>query len=660
MMYEKSSINNAASSAAAGAGAGGSSVINDFPEVSSQSYIISWADTIDEVWKFAVHNYGTGTTTATYNSGLNISEWTLSDDQKAVHGKGFSICMNNNADNSNRFLFFNAEGTFLGKKSLDTDEDFQYTERAIGYLGHLNGTTTFHHFDGYNVRTHTFDVDINNVEIDDGGLDDVTKDGSMIVEAPNNTRFYIARPNGKLVEITSNLSGSSYSADYNTDFILNTTYTTVKIISQEGNLLGTYNADAGMEMDDSTLYGDNCAVAHFTNNNNDGLVVVYDGVNQRFVSSTFSIPLNGGYQVNFTRRDIYNPVSSFGKTLVLASYESNSSTNIGLVATELKLWWLPAGASQFNHVDLSSVGTVSLVYGNADFTSNRSFTLGENPMFMYGPEGSELIVGFLGDTFATQSTGILAASCSNVWGHNIGSSSFAEFDVDYTNDRTWQIYDSNSIVAENTTSDDWDWGDTSDRVSMRNGTLAVLDGASYSNSFVYTTEIGLTAGPTGPGDVLNNVGSGIETGIAYEYQILTQQHEGTSYVRGFHLLSMSGLSEYVPFAGTSSTYNIGSEFGTGYEIGSEMISFALVDEVAGEVQFEFYSTSTLELLHSYQFDDLNDVNLYFFTYDNRALVRYTSGEGELNFRFFGPNGTDVLTVTTNDYNQEANDTQDNS
>jgi hypothetical protein len=211
-MYEMASLNNAAASSAA-AGAGGRSAINDFPEVSSQSYIISWSDTIDEVWKFAVHNYGTGTTTAPYNSGLNISEWALDDDEKCVHGKGFSIHMNNNEDDSKRLLFFNAEGTFLGTKSLDTVEDSQYTERAIGYLGLLNGTTTFHHFDGYNVRTHTFDVDINDIEIDDGGLDDVTKDGSMIVEAPDSTRFYIARPNGKLVEITSNLSGSSYMAD---------------------------------------------------------------------------------------------------------------------------------------------------------------------------------------------------------------------------------------------------------------------------------------------------------------------------------------------------------------------------------------------------------------------------------------------------------------
>lgn len=685
-MYEKIGIPTPSAAAAA---AGGRRRVQDFPSVSAQSYIISWSDVTDNLWKFVVYNHDTGQLSNTHVTNLN-TDWTLNSDQKAIQSKGFSLEFQNNIDNTFRIYFINADGTVVGEKSLDTEQDFHYTERAAGYLGELNGVSTFYHFDGDNVRTHKFPgISVVNIEIDDASYDDVTADGSMMVEAPNDENYYIARPNGDLVDVSQyfNTENVSVRMDYNTNFIQRSSDTYINIVSQEGLLLNTFDltpfneASSGLYygLDESWFYGENCGGADY-NEGNVKLFVSYDGDSNEFVSLTF--PIAPEQRVVRSRRDWRKPVSSFGKNLIISSYYQNGTDNLGYISNitgGFNMWWLPKGATEFNHIDLSSVGTFSFVLGDGDgeesgFTANRSFTFGENPIFMYALENSEIIVGFLEESgFSTQSTGILSASCSNIWGHNIGEHSFAVFDVG--SDRIWQMYDSNSKVAETQTTSGWTWGDGDTRGSSRNGTLAVIDANDTSNSFIYTTEIGLTAGPTGLGKIHNFMFDiednkyGINTGIAYEYQVITQfipGEENNEYVDGFYVLSKSGLSEYVEFfvggLSPSATYSVNN-----YCIGSEMISFRLEDSVTGYHRYQVYNRSTLALIHDYQY---NNSNTNYWPYDNRFYVQNDDEAGNVEIRLVSLSGVQVLNLQTtvkfdfdigtySNFNREANDAEDN-
>jgi hypothetical protein len=679
-MYEK--LSNFSPSAAAASSAGGSRqqvTVQDFPSVSGQSYIITWADDTDNLWKFVVYNHGTGQLSDTYVTDLVISDWTLNSDSKTVQSKGFTLEFENNNNGTFRIYFVNADGVVVGEKSLDTKEDFQYTERAAGYLGELNGVSTFYHFDGDNVRTHTFPgISVGDIKIDNASYDDVTADGSMIIEAPDNENYYIARPNGDLVDVSQyfNADASSFRMDFNTNFIEKASDTYINIVSQEGSLLNTFDLTPFNEasngsnytIDESWFYGENCGGAEY-NEGTVRLFVSYDGDSNEFVSLTFS---NADERVVKSRRDWDRPVSSFGKNLIISSSGLDVNDSLGYITNNtnagFNMWWLPKGATVFNNVDLTSVGTFSFVLGDEGFTSNRSFTLGENPIFMYALENSEIIVGFLEEGgFSTQSTGILSASCSNIWGHNIGEHSFAVFDVGY--DRIWQMYDSNSKVAETQTTSGWSWGDESTIQSLRNGTLAVIDSDDTSNSFIYTTEIGLTAGPTGLGKVYNRIPYAINTGIAYEYQVITQYipgEEDNQYVDGFYVLSKSGLSEYVEFTGTYSVND--DEGGDKYCIGSEMISFELQDSVTGNYRYQVYNRSTLELIHDYQYDN-NTTN--YFPFDNRFYVQSDDNAGNVEIRLVSLSGFEVLNLQTNtfvdefgmtqsNFNREANDAEDNA
>jgi hypothetical protein len=657
---------NTVSPAAAAAAAGGRVTVQDFPSVSGQSYIITWADDTDNLWKFLVYNHGTGQLSSTHVTNLVISEWGLNDDERAIQTKGFSLEFQNNSDSTRRIYFVNADGTVVGEKSLDTNKDFQYTERAAGYLGELNGVSTFYHFDGDNVRTHTFDIDINNIQIDDSNYDDVTADGSMMVEAPNDENYYIARPNGDLVDVSQyfNTNTDSFRMDYNTNFIFKASDTFINVVSQEGSLLNTFDLTPFNEasngpnyvLDESWFYGDNCAGAEY-NEGTVRLFVSYDGDSNEFVSLTFS---NLDERIAKSRRDWQSPFSSFGKNLIISSSNEDGSDSLGYITNitdGFNMWWLPKGATEFNHIDLTSVGTFSFVTGEENFTERRSFSLGENPIFMYALENSEIIVGFLEEGgFSTQSTGILSASCSNIWGHNIGEHSFAVFDVG--SDRIWQMYDSNSKVAETQTTSGWSFGDEFTRRSQRNGTLAVIDSNDTSNSFIYTTEIGLTAGPTGLGRIYNNIPYGNNTGISYEYQVITQYipgEENNQYVDGFYVLSKSGLSEYVEFfvggSSPSATYTVND-----YCIGSEMISFKLIDSNTGYYRYQVYNRSTLELIHDYQY---NNSSTSYFPFDNRFYVEYDDNAGNVEIRLVSLSGVEVLNLQTTNFNREANDAQDN-
>jgi hypothetical protein len=671
-MFE--ALNNINPSAAAVA-AGGRGSIQDFPSVSGQSYIITWADDTDNLWKFVVYNHDTGQLSDTHVTNLVGTDWSLNNDERAIQTKGFTLEFQNNTDY--RIYFVNANGTVVGEKSLDTNEEFQYTERATGYLGELNGVSTFYHFDGDNVRTHTFPgISTGDIQIDDAGHDDVTADGSMMVEAPNDENYYIARPNGDLVDVSQyfNTDAGDFRMDYNTNFIFKFSDTIINVVSQEGSFLNTFdittfNVNENVstnfvnEYDDSQFYGENCALSDYTADAdyNEGfirLLVSYDGDSNEFVSLTFSEASN--VRLIRSRRDWQRPFSSFGKNLVISNYNTSGSDNKGYITNDFEMWWLPKGASEFNYIDLASVGTFSLVLGDegfGGFPDRRSFTLGENPIFMYALENSQIIVGFLEEGgFSTQSTEISSASCSNIWGHNIGEQSFAIFDVGLN--RIWQVYQDGFIAGEVTTTSNWSWGDGNTRDALRNGTLAVIDSGDTSNSFIYTPEIGLVAGPTGLGNIYNNISYGNNTGIAYEYQVITQfipGEEGNEYVDGFYVLSKSGLSEYVEFfvggASPSATYSVDD-----YCIGSEMISFKLQDSVTGYHRYQVYNRSTLELIHDYQYNN-SDTNYYPF--DNRFYVEYDDEAGNVEIRLVSLSGVQVLNLQTTNFNREANDSVDN-
>ena len=660
-MYEKLSLNAVSVASAAAGGSGNRQTNSDYPEVNAQSYIITWLDINYDLWKFVVYNFETGQLSDIHETDLD-NNWNLNSDERTVQSKGFTLEFQNNNDDTYRLYFINANGTLVGEKNLDTREDFQQTERAQGYLGLLNGVSTFYHFDGDNVRTHTFEgIDISNIEIDDSNGYDVTKDGSMIVEAPNDEKFYIARPNGDLVEITDYLLGNDvYYLSNKSDFIIaDFQLGGLKIISQDGTLknsfdVSEFNIDYSDEFD---FYGDNCAIS--THEGQDyKLVVSYDGDSNQFVSLTF--PITNNFSIDYNTLSWYNPISSFGKNLIISSYNESTTDNLGRVVTDLNIWWLPKGATEFNHIDLTSVGEVSFVYGNNDFSNERSFSLGENGIFMYAVPESEIIVGFLGENgFSTQSTGILSASCSNIWGHAIGQHSFAIFDLDYMNDRIWQFYDSNSIVAQHQTTESWNWGDDSSMEGARNGTLAVIDSNETSNSFIYTTEVGLVAGPTGLGQVLNSINYGINTGLTYEYQVITQYTPSISSetIDGFYILSKSGLSEYVEmFAGISpsSPYTINDE--SDYCIGSELISFRFTDINTNTYRYMVYNISTLELIDDY-IDDKDQSEYYPF--DNRFYYQFNDDNGLINIRLVSKFGLQTLDLNTTELNREANDVVDN-
>ena len=669
---------NTISPAAAASAAGGRIATQqvDFPELIGQSQLVTWADEVTDTWKIVVYNFTTGVlsdiidTGLIYNSG---NDWYNDTDYDHVQNKGFSAIYRNNVDYKYKIYFLNASGTLVANKDLDTNEDFQYTENAEIFLGLLNDVSTCYHFTGDNVRTHTFpDVDINLIEVDDSDNEDVTKDGSIIIEAPNGERYYIARPNGDLIEITDYLLGNNnFRTDYMSDYI--TSYKNgsipevdledrqIKIISQEGELKNQLNYGEGyFSIGSTTGYGDNCTYFSF---NTDALsnytkkIVSYDGDSNQFATLEFSGLSSSLFGMTNVEWD--NPYSSIGNNLVISDYDRIGDDSLGFPTPYLLLHWLPKGATGFATHDVN-LGTVSFIDGMGNFTSNRTFTHGENPLIMFGLTSSEIQIGFLTPTgFVTQSTGIQYASCSNIWGHNIGDKSFAVFDI--TDDsRVWQIYDENSIVAETTTTSSWEFG-YNDRQAHRNGTLVVLDSSETSNSFIYTTEIGLTAGPTGIGEVYNRVEYANRTGLSLSEQVIVQfvpGQENNEYVLGFYLLRLSGLSEFVefPFIGLSpSVYYQVSGNNRNVVIGEDIITFTLVNQDDDSYSNVLvYDKSDLSLISQLESNSINTR-----IYSDRCFIESTDGS-EKTFTFAGKQGVETLVINQTSLDYESNDTVDRS
>lgn len=668
MVYENTAVSSSAAAGAGGAGGGGAGGFRkrnlnvDFPKILADHWCVTWADVATDTWKIVVYNYTSGVLSDVIDTGLvydSGNQWFEDTDQKAVSESGHCIIYENDSTGKFKIYFFNSNGQVLGIKDFDTSDDFQYTENAQALSGILDGVRTVYHFDGANVRTHQF-PGVSDIEVDDASDDDVLADGSIVIEAPNNLKWFIGRPGGELVEITDNMIGlNSYRISYNADFIFKIDQDSdIKIISQEGVLKNTFDLTpfSSSSINESGLYGDNCAFASMNTSNGYRVLVNYDGDSNEFVSFTFSDSLN----VSFDAFEIYwyDPNPSFGKTFIYYSNTSNVNGPLGYDGTDFEIKWLPKGASSFESHSFGSA-TVSFIDGIGFFTGDRTFSLGENPITMYAEPDGEIMVGFLTSAgFLTQSTGILAASCSNIWGKPMGEKSFALFDVG--SDRVWQVYGATSIEDATMTSADWTYG-TSDRDAHRNGTLAVLDGTVGSQSFVYTTEVGLIAGPTYAGDIYNEVNSGNRTGISTEYQIITRYVEGQEYqswVQGFQLVSKSGLSEFIdcfPGLSPSSNYVVGE-----VKIGPDLISISFTENGTGNRRIQNYKTSDLTLIDDY---DSGTTDIDISLYKNRCRIyQPLSAPGtptEYTVRFVGSQGVSTITFNANDLNTEANDVQDN-
>ena len=664
------------STAAASAAAGGKVVTQqvDFPEVIGQSQLVTWKDEVTNTWKIVVYNFTTGVLSDIIDTELIGDDWNNNTGYNHVQNKGFSAIYRNNVDDKYKIYFLNASGTLVGTKDLDTNEDFQYTENAQIFLGNLEEKATVHHFTGDNVRTHIFDMDASDVEVDDGTAEDVAKDGSIIIEAPNNERFYNARPNGDLVEITDYLLGNNnFRTDYALDYIStykngsiaeyepdgDLEYREIKIISQEGELINQLNYGEGyFSILNQNTYGNDCTYWEF-NIGDDGekKIVSYDGDSDQFVTLEFP---ESDFLFGRSEEEWDNPYSSIGNNLVVATYDNLGGDSLGYITPYLILHWLPKGASEFITHDVN-LGTVSYIdgMGTNGFTDNRTFTQGENPLIMFGLTSSEIQIGFLTPTgFLTQSTGIQYASCSNIWGHNIGDKSFAVFDIT-DGSRVWQIYDENSIIEETTTTDSWEFGYNS-RQAHRNGTLVVLDSGTTSNSFIYTTEIGLTAGPTGIGEVYNRVEYANRTGRSLSEQVIVQYipgQENNEYVSGFYLLRLSGLSEFVefPFIGLSpSVYYQVSGNNRNVVIGEDIITFTLVNQDNSYDNVLVYDKSDLSLISELESDSINRR-----IYSDRCFIESTDGN-ETTLRFIGKQGVETLIINQTSLDYESNDAQDRS
>ncbi len=120
------------------------------------------------------------------------------------------------------------------------------------------------------------------------------------------------------------------------------------------------------------------------------------------------------------------------------------------------------------------------------------------------------------------------------------------------------------------------------------------------------------------------------------------------------------MSNYVEFFGGSSTYSYTiapySGGNPGYTIGSDIISFELIDSITGNRRYQVYNTNTLALLHDW---DTGVNSTGYNSHDNRFVAEYDNGAGNVEFRLVGLSGVEILNLQTTNHNRESNDTIDN-
>lgn len=617
----------------------------------ANSYIITWVDINDDLWKISVFNFDRGELSETINTNLTYNNgdlWYLDRNYHHIQNGGFSISYRNNNDNKYKIYFLNTNGEIKGIKEIDTNEDFHYTENAQGYLGLLNSISTFYHFTNESVYTHQLDgINIESIEIDDASGDDVTSDGSMIVEAPVDQKFYIARPDGKLVEITEYMMGQNirYRIDYNTNFIpVFINDDTINIISQEGTLLNTLELPSSetYELLISGMYGENCVYYEINVNDADySYIVAYDGDDNRFITTTQSSSLSITTEIAITKRSWVNPVSSFGKTLFLCSFVEKSLGAVGLITDSVEMQWLPKG-SNFFHREIIESTDMLFILGNSSQNSNLSFTQGENPIIMFAT-ASHINVGFLTNNgLISETTGITASSCTNIISNNMGEKTFAVFDIvqNDTQYRVWQIYGNSSIEHEIYTTPFWQYG-SGGVFTNRNGTLCVIDQEEPTSSFYYTPITGIQPLPVIEGSIYNEIEYGNRTGISSDYQLIFRKNLGE--IEGFYILSINGLSDFV-------NINLPGYSENKVMIGESVISIGLTNMDGS--RYLLYDIYTLDLLH-----DTNNIQVNnSIQYGDRTILEQLDGNDK-TIMFIHKSGVDSLNISQSTSSYSINDSR---
>lgn len=606
MILENTAVSSSAAAGAAGAGGAGGGggaggarkrAIPTIEAVTGLSYIVTWVDPDTDTHKFFIFNHSTGTLSTTVDTELindSGNEWVFSK-IFAVQEKGFVIEFQNNTSSASKLYYVNFNGIIIDIKDLDTYREKSVTAHKHTSLGELNGSSYVYNFDGEKVNTYIFtDRPSDQIVISgdsayyDWNKGEMSKNGIIVITdlqvdlIEGNETSYLALTDGTLLEV-SDLVGEEKLLDFNNNFIsaLNAK-NNINILSEEGTLLNTYDLTGkGIKNWSSSAYGEN-SVYYLLDDGITVEMVAYDGDLNQFSSFTFSLSESPFRPTYYSKKQWQSPIPSFGTTLTQVSINGGifqSSQGRGYSGTVSNIWWLPKGQSTFLNHSLSDLGPVEFQDLSASSQITITFTEGSNPVVIFSTQSSPLYVGFLTDTgFVTQSTGINrgALAGDGVYGGKVGDYTFAGYNQNNV-DITWQIYGGNSILETFTTSISVESSYKSNfqlDTSNLNGTLMILDTSENdSPSYVYTTEIGLQEVFLGYGTIYNNTTYGNRTGLASEFQIVTQETDSTdAFITGFYLLSKSGLSslkDLTPLLeGDNHTVNSVS-------IGDSMVSFSL-------------------------------------------------------------------------------------
>lgn len=650
MLLEVVTTTSTSSSSSVGAGGGGRKR-NIKPEpitdVLGQSYLVTWVDSTDDIWRIAVYNYDTNTLNGPILTNLinnNDNEWYLYESWKHIQNKGFVITFGNADTNKYKLFFISTLGHIIDTGDLDNNEDFQYSENVGIYLGNVDGKGTVYHYTGYSVNKHTFNITASDIEVDDAGYKDTTEDSTIIIEAPNNTNYFLGRPDGTLLDVTSVLHNSTYDADYTIDYIpsVNINNYNINILSQNGTLLNTLDTTSyGITyLDNSYVYGDKRTFFDF-DTNTDKLTIVYDRNTNTFCSTSRQIyglsPSNSFNTVfSYSKKDWFRPISSDGKTLTIASYiQIEDKYTKAIECENVSISWLPGDSNEFLTEDLSSLGTIALSFGNGYYES-RTFTTGENPIIFYGATDSIMNVGFLTKNgMITESTGLSYSECTNILGHNIGEYTYALFDMG-SERRVWQIYGSSSILHTFETTRFWEYGGN-DNGSSINGTLAVVDTEEELNSFIFTSETGLTVGVTGIGLIRNDYGHGNRTGLSSGEQVIIkfkESYEANQYVDGFYILDVDGLSDYYKVPDNELFYYYGNA-----QVGKNVVTLLLSESNTYSTRILTFSKSTKACVNDIDTEGNGIIDIT----EDRCLW-YTTSEGLSVAKFLSINGITTLNI----------------
>ena len=644
MMFENVAV--ASSSAAGGAGGGRKKVtVPTIEAVTGLSYLITWVDPDTDTYKFFVFNHSTGALSTTVDTELISdfgNEWGLQG-ITSVQEKGFSMQFSNsNLGNIYKLYYIDFNGNIIDFKDLDFLQGQENFYSNVLIYGTLNELTFIYTFDGEKVTSYQLDRPVEQLSIYG-----VTKNNQIVVLDPQSDLFdgvptaYLGLSDGALLSLPD-LLGEEQLLDLNNNFIVaidSKNY--INIVSEEGTLLNTYDLTGkGIKNWSTSAYGEN-SVYYLLDDGTTAEMMAYDGDSNQFSSFTFSLDISQTRPTYYSKKQWQAPIPSFGTTLTQVSIDGSfflSSSGTGYLGKVNDIWWLPKGQTEFLQHSLFDLEEVYFQDPKAGDGTKQSFTEGANPVIIFSTQSSPIYVGFLTDTgFVTQSTGVNMdnlAGTPGVFGGKVGDYTFAGYNQNNEN-ITWQIYGENSILETFTTSINFSLGNDSISTNMY-GTLMILDtsgdaSASYP-SYVYTTEIGLQEVFLSNGDVWNNTTYGNRTGLASEFQIITQVSE-TGDITGFCLLSNSGLSDLKDITSLLE----GDGHGVNQvSVGDSMISFDLVG----------VSTAVIKELFEYTNQTFKDFPPVAGTYQGVEASTNGSGTGLIfDVVVTGPDESDIFTIT---------------